>query len=340
MNLAILQSLPKHPARVVRTDSFAKFQAICGMIEAESYYAAHAACHAAMNGIARTIVLDTEIDVEAALCDHVHAIFAQGPFDALVVPGLTDFALQLVVCRECRAYAAGGKFRVFLDPPRDATEDVIAQRQKGLPAFASFAWPWVGTVTPGRRSMELLPPSCLMPALALGTATFLKGVHDVESVQTVDAEFLDECGVEVFCVRRNGRRNVLGRYREAASNEPKREDYNQFVEMPGMKVVDPNAPDVPEDRIEAQIRRDLDARCAEVIRQHGRNDRDLWTALQRTATSVLKQAQDRRQIVRYFVRCDEETASWGTPTVPVVEIMIEYPKRVKGIRFRFAGDGV
>ncbi len=336
MKLAILQSIPKHPRRAVRTDSFAKFQILCGMIEQESYLAAHAACHATMNGIARTIALDTDLSDPDALRQHADRIFDEAPFDALVIPGLTDFDLQKDICRIVERHA-DSPTRVFFDPPRSIDIDDLVDRQKDLPEFAAFAWPWIATLTPGRRSMEWLPPSCLIAPLALGCATFLKGVHDIENIESGDEAFLDEHRVEVICVKKNGRRPVLGRFRETPSHEPVHEDFNQFVEIPGFKRLDPDGPeprDVDEAAVEMRLRREIDFRCMDIIRQYGKNDRSLWAALVRTVTSVLMDARQRRDIVKFHVRCDEETASWGTPTIPVVEIIIEYPKRVKGIRFR------
>ena len=77
----------------------------------------------------------------------------------------------------------------------------------------------------------------------------------------------------------------------------------------------------------------LETRCAEVIHTHPKNDANLWAALARTVTAELIHARDKGYIRKYHVRCDAETASWGTPETPVVEILIDFPKRVREVKF-------
>ena len=311
MILAIIQHLPKNPRRVVRTDSFARFQAICGMIEQESYLAA-----------------------KASITQAIDAIFEAGPFDALVLPGLTDFELQKFVCECCQNHVAAFEFRLFLDPAKSLDVREIIKHQKALPRFASYCWPWISTVTPGRRSAELLPPSCLIAPLALGCATWLKGVHDWEGLSQDDACDLSECDVEVMTQKTINRRPVIGRFaplRPVVQPRPMQE----FVDVPG---VYPNADDEDRDEgdkssLETAIQEELHAKCDTLIKQYPKNDASLWSALQRTAISVLNGYQSRGLIKAYHVRCDAETASWGTAEAPVVEVLVEYPKRVREIRF-------
>ena len=303
------------------------------MIEQTSYWAAHAACHATMNGISRTIALDTDIQSAESLQKNITQIFNEDPFDALVIPGLTDPELQKIACNACQPFASQFDFRVFLDPPKTSSLETIVKRQKECPPFAAYAWPWVSTITPGRRSMELLPPSCLIAPLALGTTTFLKGVHD--EIHSEDNDYLDENHVEVLCMKKQGPRRVIGRFREAEKRIPKSDEINTFIEIPNLKIDSQNAPDRDENAIEADIRRQLDRRCTDVIQQYGKNDRTLWAILERTATSILLDAKQHGKILNFHVRCDEETASWGTPSTPVLEIILEYPKRVKSTHFLF-----
>ena len=334
MILAIIQHLPKNPRRVVRTDSFARFQAICGMIEQESYLAAHASCHATMNGMNRTLACDADISDKASITQAIDAIFEAGPFDALVLPGLTDFELQKFVCECCQNHVAAFEFRLFLDPAKSLDVREIIKHQKALPRFASYCWPWISTVTPGRRSAELLPPSCLIAPLALGCATWLKGVHDWEGLSQDDACDLSECDVEVMTQKTINRRPVIGRFaplRPVVQPRPMQE----FVDVPG---VYPNADDEDRDEgdkssLETAIQEELHAKCDTLIKQYPKNDASLWSALQRTAISVLNGYQSRGLIKAYHVRCDAETASWGTAEAPVVEVLVEYPKRVREIRF-------
>lgn len=72
-------------------------------------------------------------------------------------------------------------------------------------------------------------------------------------------------------------------------------------------------------------------RCDDLIAEYP-NGPGLWKSLERTATAVLKDAKDRNLILQYRVRCDAETASWGTPTAPVVEILLKFPRRVQQIQ--------
>lgn len=335
MILAIIQTLPNHPRHVVRTDSFAKFQNICGMLEQTNYLAAHAACHATMNGISRTLAKDADISDKASIEQAIAALFEAGPFDALVIPGLTDDERQKEVCECCQNHVSDFEFRIFLDPPKSAAAADIIAHQKALPRFASYCWPWIPTITPGRRSAEVLPPSCLIAPLALGCATWLKGVHDLDNISGDDACDLSECDVEVMTVKTINRRPVIGRFaplKPVAQPRP----MQAFVDVPGI-FADPKADadrdDGDKTSIETAIQEALREQCNTIIKQYPKNDASLWSALQRTAISILSGYQSRDLIKAYHVRCDAETASWGTAEAPVVEVLVEYPKRVREIRF-------
>ncbi len=335
MILAIIQTLPNHPRHVVRTDSFAKFQNICGMLEQTNYLAAHAACHATMNGISRTLAKDADISDKASIEQSIDALFDVGPFDALVLPGLTDFEIQKATCECCQNHVSDFEFRLFLDPPKScAAADIIAH-QKVLPRFASYCWPWISTITPGRRSADVLPPSCLVAPLALGTATWLKGVHDMEQIAGDDACELSECDVEIMTIKTINRRPVIGRFAPLKPVSQPR-PMQAFVDVPGI-FADPQDDTEPDEgdksSIESAIQEELHDKCNALIKQYPQNDASLWGALQRTAISILSGYQSRGLIKAYHVRCDAETASWGTAEAPVVEVLIEYPKRVREIRF-------
>ena len=359
MILAIIQAIPTHSRRVIRTDSFAKFQHLCGMIEQTSYLAAHAACHATMNGASRTLVADADITMHESVLSALRCIFAEGPFHALVIPGLTDWTLQKDVCRFCQEHSGDFHFKLFLDPERGLAPEIIVERQEELPSFGYFAWPWVSTVTPGRRSSEWLPPSALIAPLALSKAQYLKGVHDLDCVLPDDAAFLNAHHVEVMHNIVVNRRTVIGRMPPVARgvkcadtlcnslpdpcaphhSHSMRARVDVYVAEPGLHgiMADTASPmpieiDDEQAAIEAQILETIDARCAEVLKQRPRNDAMLWGTLQRTAIAVLSQAQAKGWVKRYKVRCDAETAEWGSPTEPVVEILLEFPKRVKQIK--------
>ena len=362
MILAIIQNIPTHPKRIIRTDSFAKFQHLCGMIEQTSYLAAHASCHATMNGASRTLAGDADITDIHSIQNALELVFREGPFHALVIPGLTDFNLQTQACAYCQMHSGEFQFRLFLDPPRGTSAEKIVEMQKALPSFASFAWPWVSTITPGRRSAEWLPPSSLIAPLALSKTQNLRGVHELDGFSTDDAAYLNENGVEVMRNMTVNRRQVIGRMPPVAQGTPSmarrelnipdpcvphtlglsnnmRARLDVYVAEPTLPSIladtlNPTAPqqDSEQAAIEARILEEVDARCADVLKHRPRNDAMLWSTLQRTAIAVLNQAQAKGWIKHYKVRCDEETAEWGSPTEPVVEILLEFPKRVKQIK--------
>ena len=332
MILAIIQRLPTHPKRVIRTGKFSDFQQLCGNFEAESYLAAHAACHATMNGMDRTVAADADITNRESLKSAIKMIFENGPFDALVIPGLTDFAMQQFVCHECQECAGAFSFVLFLDPERHATAESIVAQQELLPRFAKYAFPWVSTVTPCRRSAEWLPASCVIAPLALNTARYLRGVHELATLNANDMVTLANKDVEVLMNKREDRRPVIGRYAETKLTPMAPQ---AFVEVPGVfRDPEPQTEtDAQEKAAEDSISRELELRCQEMIRQYVTNGPNLWSALERTSMSVLNEARSRGLIKNFHVRCDAETASWGTEDKPVVEVLIEYPKRVKEIKF-------
>ncbi|MBQ9395837.1 MAG: hypothetical protein IJU23_10050 [Proteobacteria bacterium] len=282
----------------------------------------------------RTLAADADMTNEESLKSAISLIFENGPFDALVLPGLTNFALQQFVCSECQKLAGAFPFVIFLDPERNADAETIISQQKLLPRFAKYVFPWVSTVTPCRRSAEWLPASCVIAPLALGTARFLRGVHELATLNPNDMAALADNDVEILMNKREDRRPVIGRY---AETRLKPSAPQAFVEVPGV-FRDP-APqstgetDEKEKAAEDQIARELELRCQEMIRQYVTNGPNLWNALERTSISVLTEARSRGLIKNFHVRCDAETASWGTEDKPVVEVLIEYPKRVKEIKF-------
>lgn len=341
-NLGIIQSLPHAPRNPVRTDSFSKFQAICGLIEREDYLAAHAACHATMNGIERTTAVHADISSAESIFGALSRILADetpgGGIRTLVIPGLTDFALQTAVCDRCREAASQRPFDVFFDPPEAADFSEIIAHQKTLPRFASLCLPYVATVTPGRRSADLLPPSCLIAPLALATATHLRGVHDMPGLSRDDAATLARGGVRVMMPKTIDRRRVLSLFYAGQSDALA---CNAQMPPRGNIVWSDGAAQAISDeeaRFEAELEEMLQTQCAECLRAHPVNNRDLWAALSRAATSALMHAKSHGKIAGYRVRCDEETASWGYPDCPAVEIVIQYPKRVRSVKLNVGSD--
>lgn len=346
-HLGIIQSLPNAPQNIVRTGAFSKFQAICGLIERTDYLAAHAACHATMNGIARTTAAHADISRPESLFDALSRILADENPDsgvrALVIPGLTDPRLQIEICGRCRETAKQRAFDIFFDPPPDATVASVIAQQQALPRFASLCWPYVPTVTPGRRDTTILPPSCLIAPLALATATHLRGVHDMPDPDPDGATTLAKHGIRVLMPKTVDRRRVLSLFYVSAADATSYASPFRDAGTPrraNISTAGDAAQAISQDeiRFETELQETLQAKCAECLRAHPVNNRDLWGALSRTVTSVLMHAKSRGRITGYHVRCDEETAGWGTPDVPVVEILIRYPKRVRSVKFNVNPD--
>lgn len=338
MILAILQFLPNTPHNLVRADSFSKFQTICGDIEQNSYLAAHAACHATMNGISRIIASHANIDDAESLCEGMERLLTDDTFDALVIPGLIAPTLQDFICDRCRTQSKTRDFRIFFDMPQSAIPEELIRRQKSLPRFASLSWPYLSTITPGRRSAEWLPASCFVAPLALGTAAYLRGTHDMPSLSNDIADTLSQEGIDVLVSKIVDRRHVVALHKHKNTAEsPIPKSRFQDAALPAAKKcapLDETAPISNEDlQFEAELQQTLEIKCTECLHAHPVNNRDLWGALARTVTAVLMHAKMRGTILNYHVRCDEETASWGTPEAPVVEILIEYPKRVRTVKF-------
>lgn len=334
MKLAILQSIPTHPRHPVQTDTFAKFQHLCGMIEQQSFLAAHAACHATMNGIPRTLAVDTDISDETDVLHALDTAFQTDPFDALVLPGLTDPSIQHAVSTRCQREQDTHAFKIIFDAPRDTPVAELVRRQRVLPRFATLCWPYISTVTPGRRSPEWLPASCVAAPLLLKTAPHLRGVHEPASLSADDAATLDEAGVLVLRQKIVARRPVIGLMTPPSRDAtPSTHAFADVEVPPGLFVPDTSAPECDEAAFERELLAALETRCAEVIHTHPKNDANLWAALARTVTAELIHARDKGYIRKYHVRCDAETASWGTPETPVVEILIDFPKRVREVKF-------
>ena len=291
-----------------------------------------------MNGMDRTLVADADLTSASSLRDAAQKLFTEAPFDALVMPGIVETDLQNAVLDVCAQHVGEFSFRVFLDAARNTALDALIARQQALPRFATLSWPWVSTITPGRRSAEFLPASCLIAPLALGCCDHLRGVHDLAPVNPFDAETLAENGVEVMAQKVVQRRPVIGRLASQPTRPvPKPDLLNTFVEVPSPMPVEPDDPiqskiDRDEAAIEAMLLNQIDAKCDEILRTGPLNNAALWSSLTRCANSVLRDAKARGQITNFHVRCDEETASWGTPTTPVVEVIITFAKRVKQLK--------
>ncbi|MFA5624195.1 MAG: hypothetical protein WC966_03925 [Bradymonadales bacterium] len=341
--LAIIGDCPKDVKRTVRVSSFSQFQRICGELESDSYLAGHAACHATMNGFDRVLFSKADIASLEAVLVSLRELVAQGSFDILVIPGLVDFEAQARVCDELSALEPQFYFRLLLDLPQDVGFEDAIERQSKAALWLKYVMPWVLTHSPGRRSEEWLPASAVAGALIARLRESLRGVHALADWSREDAAYLAEHGVAALYVF--GQRAMVGLYPENVAKAPARANIAHVeasISMPVERIRPMNLADMATDElsalseaeVEVELLSAIDKRCAEIMKQYPRNDKSLWQALRRSAEAVLRPAKEKATIKRYFVRCDEETASWGTPTSPVMEILLEFPKRVSQVQIK------
>ena len=89
----------------------------------------------------------------------------------------------------------------------------------------------------------------------------------------------------------------------------------------------------PDEIIEKQLLAQIEAKTQQVYAQHSVGDPNLCTSLCRAATSVLMNAKAHGQIKNYTVHCDPIEVQ--PDSQPVVDIQIEFFKRVRQVRFDF-----
>ncbi|MGM0576202.1 MAG: hypothetical protein ACQEXJ_10780 [Myxococcota bacterium] len=310
-SLGIVGAAPRSVRGPVRATSFRVFQRLVGELEAAPYLAGHAACHALMNGVERVLFAgvgdpDDAEDVDSA----VRRLLATDEVTCLVAPDVTEPAvLRRVV--ETWATADVDPGCLWLDAPEGATpEEVVEWRADlgGDPERVRVATPWIPTHSPGTRAVETLPPSCLVPALHLGSATTLRGVHDAPGPPpTDDVERLRDAGCGLLVPR--------GRRREVA------------LAFPPPLPTD-RAPTPPPDPVAEAVReatRDLALTAP--------NGPALWSSLERSARGALERLRRRGVLSTFHVRCDQETHE-GHPDAPVLEVRVRYPRRVHEIVIR------
>lgn len=335
-HLAIIGSCPLVPRTVVRVSRFADFQNICGELEAHNYRAGHAACHATMNGFDRVIFSYAKSNDMASLKDAIDRLKNHTPFDILIFPDCTELTMHREMADYVTEAAFDFPFKLLFDAPRNVDIDALVDAQKGLPHFAHYAYPWVNTHTPGRRSQEFLPASCVAGSLVIRLALQLRGVHDLDYWPLQDAEYLAEN--RIIPLYPSGKMHKVGLYAPAIVPAQPLDPLENILHMPLEKITTTQGDEgIAQERhqtdnaTERELMAAIDKRCAEVMAHGPVNNASLWNTLRRCAESVLRPAYEQGKIKRYVVRCDAETAEWGTPDAPVLEILLEFPKRVSQI---------
>jgi hypothetical protein len=292
------------------------------------YLAAHAACHGFMNGVDRIAFFGPrDLDGNGAgdegddIAHAAHRLLREGgPIDLLVAPGLLDPPACRALVRTFLDWhesapeavaETGAPVMLWLDAPRGAdVADAIAHREAvgGDRELVKLAVPWVETHTPGRRTFEPLPPSCLIAPLYLGTAATLKGAHTLERRLTYsEQEDLRQSGLG-FLVSEGRRRRVRLAF---PTPRPRRQSVAE-VEPTDLRS-----------RIERALRE-----VCEPLLDGRRNGPALWKTIERQLRAVLVRYQQRGEITAFVCRCDEET-NQGLLDGVGVEVFVKVPTRVK-----------
>jgi hypothetical protein len=320
-----------------RFGRFADFQRHAGEMEAApvgGYRAGHAACHALMNGVSRVVLGPVEDDGRARpLAEAVARLMADQPVDILVVPGLVDPPLVRAVVEAFGDAAVGhgpgpaGRLpTLWLDAPDGSQADDVLEYRRSLGGDARrvrVVMPHVPTITPGRRQWERLPPSCLVAPLHLGTTPYLRGVHEADDFQDIEAArrlHRAGCGLLV----------PVGVRRAVRLAFP--------LPMPPPRSEDDRAPDdEPTDPLVAELRPALADACAPLL-DGAPNTPSLWKSLERTCASVLMAYVKSDAIAGFVVRCDPDTNE-GSPDNPVVEVILKRHRPVRDVVVRLTMAG-
>ncbi|MCA9566086.1 MAG: hypothetical protein KC561_21465, partial [Myxococcales bacterium] len=172
--------------------------------------------------------------------------------------------------------------------------------------------PAIRAACPGRPTLDLVPASCVAAPLLLRSTTTLAGsVELAERVAEDRALAHIESGGFVL--------SAAGPKRRVGIRAPKAWESAQ---------PDPETTTPPS--LEERIRLALDDACAGPLASMPRGT-GLWKTLERNCRSALHRFQQRREILSFSVRCDEETNLDQVEGVGV-EVFVTTAKRVKEFR--------
>ncbi len=343
-SLALIGQALRPVAATLRVDTFAKFQELCGELESAApgtYWVAHAACHAFMNGMERVILAPADPSAPEQVQRALRALLPQRP-ELIAMPGDHPTHDRLVTTLQDWRREQGLDPRDFpwllLDaPPQASLSALCAEHDPDThpppPPWLHRVWPWVSTLSPGRRGEERLPGTCVAAALLRGTTHRLRGVHEIPVRPShADLARARAAGIDVLGVF--GQRRLVGLHHGPPKSAPPATDDASQAHAGATALAPPGIAPLP--AVEApwaeRLNLALNDACQEEIRRHANGPR-LWKTLERRCRAILQGYQQATHITRFHVRCDEETASWGYGQ-PVVEILLWLPQRVQHLHFR------
>lgn len=326
--LGIIGRTPKGLEGPSFVDSFRVFQRVAGELEAATptaFPALHAVCHATMNGAAPLAFYGVEdIWDPAALGAALRGLRGAYPELAMVVvPGLRKPAAEPPVEQVAALVDAQKSEIIWLDAPTHSSADEIVAYREALPGdrdLVRVVTPEVYTISPGRRSFEALPPTCLIGPLSLGEAIHLRGMHrDLPALGNPDRKRLEEAGCGLL----------------VSGAPPQKPIRLAFPPPLGGSAIVPADEARPEDRdgtLEGRIQAALDLACHDAVAS-GRSGPDLWKLIEREGRAVLARFVSSGELRGFRLRCDEET-NRGMVSGVGVEVLVETPKRVRSVHVR------
>lgn len=339
--VGILGPSPRGIEGPIRVGRFDQFQRQAGEIEQAapgSFWAGHAACHCFMNGVARVVFSGVqEPEVPRSWLGALSRLFLdeEPGLELLIIPGIEDPDLSaqllgrfLASTDSAASYGHREPPTLWLDAPDHASVDEILRYAERIGADGErvrLATPRISVISPGRRSYERLPASCLIAPLALGLADALGAVHDLDGPEAAldidDLGRLQAAGCGVLAPR--GKRQQLA----AAFS----------LERPRAPDLSPHAPELLSEPlpsnfagVSARLEEDLEAATRD-LSGAGLRGGALRAAALREARAVLSGYKARGEIAGFVARCDEETCA-GAEGEPVVEVHLNFPKRVSQVR--------
>jgi hypothetical protein len=308
--IGIIGESPIGHLGILRAGNFAKFQNHVGRLEEhgpEQFPAGYAVGHALMNDVAGVLFYGVEnARHPGQLREAVRDLATQSGLRMLVVPGLTDEVVVEELIAAVGDFAA--RLTLWLDPPVDSLpDDVVAFRSRlsGNRQSVRVAWPWVPTVSPGRRTSEELPPSCLIGPLYVGSVKRLQGAHELGLPPAPAVKSMlkaARCGLLV----RTGKRRLIAL------------DFPDPIGRPAGE----SDPLTLDEKIEAALD-DISARKLAA----GLRGKSLWKNIERESRPVMLGFQRRGEILSYRLQCDEET-NQGEPAGVHIEVWYNTPRRV------------
>ncbi len=181
------------PIRTTRLAHFWRHVAELEGAAPGTFPAAHAAAHGFMNGVGAVVFAGTpSMERPEEVAAAARRLLASGPVEGIIAPGLIDEdGVRALLDALAPELADDDElFCIWLDAADGASTADILRRQEtfGRPGRVMVVAPWVQTISPGRHVPERIPPTCLVPALALKMTSSLRGLHEVAAPFNVDEQ--------------------------------------------------------------------------------------------------------------------------------------------------------